>query len=190
LLGLSAHGTEISPYHIEAAIASIHATAGSIKETDWGKIVSLYDTLMSIRPTPIVALNRAIAIAQKEGPERGLEQIRSIAGPDRLLKYPFYSAAIGDLELRRGNHRAACEYFRQARSIARNPMERAFLDQRISACGHIDTHSARSRPKRLSTNPKRQNLPIPRHERRPCCHPRPAWGVELSMISRISGLIS
>ena len=138
LLGLSANGTEITPYHIEAAIASLHATAGSIEETDWGEIVSLYDTLMSIRPTPIVALNRAIAIAQKEGPERGLEQIRSIAGPGRLLRYPFYSAAIGDLELRRGNHRAAREYFRQARSIARNPMERAFLDQRISACEHID----------------------------------------------------
>jgi RNA polymerase sigma factor (sigma-70 family) len=135
-LELSAKGTEISPYHIEAAIASIHATARDIEETDWARIVSLYDTLMSIRPTPIVALNRAIAIAEKDGPERGLHEIHSIAGSDRLLKYPFYAAAIGDLELLRGNHRAAREYFRQARSIARNPMERAFLDQRISACEH------------------------------------------------------
>jgi RNA polymerase sigma-70 factor (ECF subfamily) len=70
-LELSARGTEISPYHIEAAIASIHAMAGGMGETDWAKIVSLYDTLMNIRPTPIVALNRAIAVAQKDGPERG-----------------------------------------------------------------------------------------------------------------------
>jgi RNA polymerase sigma factor (sigma-70 family) len=135
----SAEGTELSPYHVEAAIASIHAAAIRMEETDWGKIVSLYDTLMRIRPTPIVALNRAIAVAQKDGPERGLQEIRSIAGGDRLLKYPFYPAAIGDLEWRRGNYEAARKYFRQARSIARNPMERAFLDQRASACGHADT---------------------------------------------------
>jgi RNA polymerase sigma-70 factor (ECF subfamily) len=64
--------------------------------------------------------------------------MRSIAGSDRLLKYPFYFAAIADLELRRGNLKAALECFREARLIARNPMERAFLNQRISACEHAD----------------------------------------------------
>ncbi len=89
---------------------------------------------MTIRPSPIVALNRAIAIAQNEGPERGLEEIGSITGRDRLAAYPFYSAALGELEFRRGRHETAREHFQAALALARNPMERRFLDQRVSAC--------------------------------------------------------
>jgi predicted RNA polymerase sigma factor len=93
-----------------------------------GKDRSLYDTLMTIRPSPIVALNRAIAVAQHEGPERGLAAIRVIDDRDRLSAYPFYAAALGELELRRGRHETAREYFRAALALARNPMERRFLD--------------------------------------------------------------
>jgi RNA polymerase sigma-70 factor (ECF subfamily) len=103
-------------------------------DTDWEKVVSLYDTLMTIRPSPIVALNRAIAIAQNEGPERGLEEIGSITDADRLAKYPFYPAALGELELRRGSHETAREHFGAALALARNSMERRFLDRRIGAC--------------------------------------------------------
>src|SRR5215831_3950386 len=99
LLDLSAVVSEVTEYHVEAAIASIHARASRVDETDWTGIVSLYDTLMAIHPSPIVALNRAIAVAQKEGPERGLEEIRAIPDIDRLNAYPFYSAALGELEL-------------------------------------------------------------------------------------------
>jgi predicted RNA polymerase sigma factor len=70
-LDLSATGSELTEYHVEAAIASVHAMAHRTEETDWGKIVSLYDTLMTIRPSPAVALNRAIAIGQHEGPNAG-----------------------------------------------------------------------------------------------------------------------
>jgi predicted RNA polymerase sigma factor len=84
--------------------------------------------LMTIRPSPIVALNRAIAVAQHEGPERGLAAIRVIDDRDRLSAYPFYAAALGELELRRGRHETAREYFRAALALARNPMERRFLD--------------------------------------------------------------
>ena len=83
-LDLSATGAELTQYHIEAAIAWVHATAHRTEDTDWGKMVSLYNTLMTIRPSPVVALNRAIAVAQHEGPERGLEEIRTIADRDRL----------------------------------------------------------------------------------------------------------
>jgi len=134
LLDLSATGCELTDYHVEAAIASVHAMAPRTEETDWGKIVSLYDTLMTIRPSPVVALNRAIAVAQHEGPERGLEEIRAIAGRDRLAAYPFYSAALGELELRSGKHEVAREHFRAALALARNRAERRFLEQRVAAC--------------------------------------------------------
>jgi predicted RNA polymerase sigma factor len=134
LIELSATGSELSEYHVEAAIASMHARSLCTEDTDWGTIVSLYDALMRIRPSPIVALNRAIAVAQNEGPERGLEEISSITDRDRLASYPFYPATLGELEFRRGSHGAAREHFRKALALARNPMERRFFDQRIIAC--------------------------------------------------------
>jgi len=133
-LDLSASGRELTAYHLEAAIASVHATALRSEDTDWPTIVSLYDTLMTINPSAVVALNRAIAIAQRDGPEQGLEEIHAIAGSHRLAAYPFYSAALGELELRRGRWQVAQEYFRAAVAHSRNPMERRFLEQRIDAC--------------------------------------------------------
>jgi predicted RNA polymerase sigma factor len=131
LLELSAAGSDLTEYHVEAAIASIHACALRTEDTDWGTIVSLYDTLLTIRPSPVVALNRAIAIAQHQGPERGLEVLTTIANHDRLAGYPFYSAALGELEHRRGKHETAREHFRSALALARNPMERRFLEIRL-----------------------------------------------------------
>jgi len=142
LLDLSVTESELTEYHVEAAIASIHARALRVEDTDWTSIVSLYDTLMTIHPSPIVALNRAIAVAQNEGPERGLQEIRSIADIDRLAAYPFYSAALGELELRRGRHEIAREHFRAALALARSSMERRFLDQRVGACERGDTRQA------------------------------------------------
>jgi RNA polymerase sigma factor (sigma-70 family) len=135
-LDASATGPDLTEYHVEAAIAWIHVTAHRTEETDWGSIISLYDTLMRIRPSPVVALNRAIAVAQREGPERGLEEIRAIAESDRLSAYPFYFAALGELELRSGRHELASENFRAAIACSRNPMERRFFEQRVTACEH------------------------------------------------------
>jgi RNA polymerase sigma factor (sigma-70 family) len=134
LLELSASGAELTSYHVEAAIAAVHARAQRVEDTDWAAIVSLYDLLMTIRPSPIVALNRAIAVAQHEGPERGLEEINAIPDSERLRSYPFYSAALGELEFRRGRQQAAREHFQTALSHARNPTERQFLERRIDAC--------------------------------------------------------
>src|SRR5262249_40532300 len=120
-LDLSATGQELSVYHLEAAIASVHASALRTEDTDWKAIVSLYDTLMTINPSAVVALNRAIAVAQSEGPERGLEEIHAIPDVDRLASYPFYSAALGELELRRGRWQIAKEHFLSAVALARNP---------------------------------------------------------------------
>jgi RNA polymerase sigma factor (sigma-70 family) len=132
LLDLSATGSELTEYHVEAAIAAAHCCAQRAEDTDWGRIVWLYDKLMNIRRSPVVALNRAIAIAQLEGPERGLEEIHAIEDANRLAAYPFYSAAIGELELRRGKHEVACRHFREALALARSPMEKRFLAQRVT----------------------------------------------------------
>jgi RNA polymerase sigma factor (sigma-70 family) len=130
----SATGEKLTAYHIEAAIAATHASAESVDQTDWESIVGLYDRLMSIAPSPVVALNRAIAIGQRDGPERGLEELHSIAHRDRLERYPFFPAALGELELRRGNHAIAREYFTAALRLARNPTERRFLQKRVRHC--------------------------------------------------------
>jgi RNA polymerase sigma factor (sigma-70 family) len=118
LLDLSANGSELSEYHVEAGIAAVHASAPSVQSTNWEEIVSLYNTLMTIRPTPIVALNRAIAIGQLDGPKHGLEALRRIADSERLAKYPFYEAA-----------------FSAALALSRNPQESHFFSQRVEACG-------------------------------------------------------
>ena len=144
LLELSASGPQLTEYHVEAAIASVHASAKSAEATKWGDIVRLYDTLMTIRPSPVVALNRAIAVGQHEGPERGLEEIRAIVGSDRLVAYPFYSAALGEFELRSGKSEKAREHFQAALILARNPMERRFLKQRIGACEAADARNDRT----------------------------------------------
>ena len=134
LLEQSAVGVELTAYHIEAAIAATHASARSIEETDWPAIVSLYDRLMVVAPSPVVALNRAIAISQRDGAERGIEELHAIRDRDRLDTYPFYPAALGELELRLGNREAAHQHFAAALALARNLAERRFLEKRLRAC--------------------------------------------------------
>jgi RNA polymerase sigma factor (sigma-70 family) len=138
LLDLSATGSELSEYHLEAAIASVHVTARRVEDTDWPQIVSLYDQLMAIRPSPVIALNRAIAIAQHQGAQHGLDEIRAISDSERLANYPFYHAALGEFEFRKGNRRAARDHFKVALDLARNPMERQFLNLRVNACEQGD----------------------------------------------------
>ena len=134
LLERSAAGPELTEYHVEAAIAWVHTTAHGAEDTDWAVIVSLYDQLMAIRPSPVIALNRAIAVAQRDGPQRGLDEIRAIARSDRLARYPFYHAALGEFEFRNGRQELAREHFVAALALARNPMERQFFEHRIGAC--------------------------------------------------------
>ncbi len=134
LLAESAQGPELTEYHLEAAIAWLHARAPSTEATEWDRVVRMYDRLLELRPSPVVALNRAIALAQAAGPEQGLAAIRAIRGRERLGEYPFYSAALGDLELKAGRPELAVQYFQMAQLLARNPTERRFFAQRRSAC--------------------------------------------------------
>jgi RNA polymerase sigma-70 factor (ECF subfamily) len=135
LLELSANGAELTEYHVEAGIAAVHATAVTMHTTNWQEIVSLYDTLMTLRPTPIVALNRAIAVGQRDGADCGLRELRTIPDSDRLAKYPFYHAAFAEFELQNGQAENAIGHFEIALKLARNPMERQFFENRIIICG-------------------------------------------------------
>ena len=130
----SASGSELSEYHLEAGIALEHARVEKPEDTDWRAVVVLYDTLLLKRPSPIVALNRAIAIGERDGPAQGLEAIRAIEGRDQLALYPFYPAAQGEFEYRRRHFQAAREHFSAALTLARNPMERQYLSRRVGAC--------------------------------------------------------
>jgi len=134
LLDQSAAGDVVSAYHVEAAIAAAHATAASLDDTNWNAIVGLYDHLMAMAPSPIVALNRAIAIGQRDGPDEGLQALDAIADGERLRSYPFYRAARGELELQLGHRESAREHFLAAAALARSDVERRFLEKRLREC--------------------------------------------------------
>jgi RNA polymerase sigma-70 factor (ECF subfamily) len=136
LFDASASGSELSAYHVEAAIAVAHASAPSFAETDWATVVELYERLLSIAPSPVVALNRAIALGHHAGPARALQELHGIAHVERLRAYPFYPAALAEFELRLGHLDAARRHFQAALALARNDAERHFLEKRLAAAGH------------------------------------------------------
>lgn len=133
LLDQAAVGAELTTYHLEAAIASVHAAAPTLADTDWNAIVALYDRLMIVAPSAVVALNRAIAVAQRDGPDDGIAAIDAIADRERLEGYPFLPAALGELERRRGDVDAARRYLTQALACARSDAERRYLERRLRA---------------------------------------------------------
>lgn len=133
-LELSAAGAELTAFHVESAIAAEHVSAARAADTNWENIASLYDVLMRIQPTPVVALNRAIAIAEIEGPARALEEVERIDGREKLECYPFYFAALGEFEFRLGQMANACGLFAKAQELARNESERRFLRERMHRC--------------------------------------------------------
>ncbi len=131
LLDASATGEVLSEYHLEAAIAAVHAEAPSAEETRWTEIVALYGALMTLRPSPAVALARAIAVGQADGPEAGRQALHALADDERLTRAPFHDAALADLEWRAGNHALAGTHLRAALVKVRNPLERRFFTERL-----------------------------------------------------------
>jgi len=132
-LNHSAAGGELTAFHLEAGIAALHAGARSFAETDWPGILKLYTLLYELRPTPIVALNRAIALGRVEGPEPALRELETIRGGGRLQRYPFLEAAAGDLHERAGKPAEARTHFRRALSLTRNESERRVFQDRLAA---------------------------------------------------------
>lgn len=129
-LSRSGEGDVVSAYHVEAGIASKHALAADVASTDWAAIISLYDVLLALEPTPVVALNRAIAVAQRDGADAGIAALGAIERPDG---YPFYDAALGELHLRAGRRDLARASFERAVASARTPAEAALLTRKLEA---------------------------------------------------------
>lgn len=136
-LHLSARGEALTAYHVEAAIAAEHAAARRAQDTDWARILSLYDTLMRIRPGPVVALNRAVAVGEVEGPARALEEMRKLDGQKAFARYPFHYAALGEFEWRLGRAEKARQLFGAALELARNDEERWLLQERLQRCADM-----------------------------------------------------
>ena len=118
----------VGPYALQAAIAAEHTHA----ETDWTQIVALYDLLIAVHPTPVVALNRAVAVAMAEGPEHGLELIDEIAAGGELDDYHLLHAARADLLRRLGRNEESAAAYRRALELVTSPVERAFLEGRVA----------------------------------------------------------
>jgi RNA polymerase sigma factor (sigma-70 family) len=133
-LDRSATGSELSEYHLEAAIASVHCAAATYEATDWPQILGLYDALLRQRPSPIVALNRAIALGMAEGPEAGLAALNTLGNVERLRDYPFYPAAQGEFHLLAGRTIDAARHFQQALALGRNRTEAAFFARKLESC--------------------------------------------------------
>ncbi len=133
-LGQSAAGELLSDTHLEAAIAAQHAAAPTWAQTDWPAIVALYDRLLLLRPTPVVALNRAVAVGQAEGAAAGLAALDEIAGVERLDDYLFLSATRADLLRRAGRLEEAVPHYQRAHELARSDPERRFFARRLAAC--------------------------------------------------------
>jgi RNA polymerase sigma-70 factor (ECF subfamily) len=116
------------PYLLQAEIAAVHARGANAQETDWRLIAALYGRLATLAPSPVVELNRAVAVAMAEGPELGLALVDGIAG---LERYHLLHATRADLLRRLGRRGDAAEAYARALELATNPTERAFLERRL-----------------------------------------------------------
>ena len=138
-------GGALGPYALQAAIAACHARARSAAETDWTRIVALYDALAQLAPSPVVDLNRAVAVAMAFGPEVGLRLVDDLVSERSLGTYYLLPSVRGDLLWRLGRFREARGEFERAATLTRNSRERRLLVDRATACR---TRSAR--PDRVS----------------------------------------
>ena len=126
---------QVGPYTIQAAIAAVHANAANAAATDWAQIVSLYDLLARAEPSPVVDLNRAVAVAMRDGPSVGLELIDAILGRGDLSDYHLAHAARADLCRRLGRTAEARASYERALSLAQQEPERRFLERRLAELG-------------------------------------------------------
>ena len=121
----------VGPYALQAAIAAVHAGAASAEATDWAEIVGLYDVLARLQPTPVVALNRAVAVAMRDGPAAGLPLIETVLADGQLQDYHLAHAARADICRRLGRNADARASYQRALALARQEPERAYLAARL-----------------------------------------------------------
>jgi RNA polymerase sigma-70 factor (ECF subfamily) len=120
------------PYTLQAAISAVHAEAAEARATDWAQIVALYDLLLRMEPSPVIELNRAVALAMRDGPAAGLALVDEILARGDLADYRLAHAARADLCRRLGRGPEALTAYRRALELTRQEPERRFLERRIA----------------------------------------------------------
>jgi RNA polymerase sigma-70 factor (ECF subfamily) len=131
-LSLAKNGELLTTYHLEAGIASVHAAAASWGDTDWKQLVSYYDTLHEIAPSPVVRVNQAVAVSMLDGTDRGVGILRSVASDKAMANYAPFHMALGELEMRSGNRRQARDAFQRALELAMSTPERNLVRKKLN----------------------------------------------------------
>jgi RNA polymerase sigma-70 factor (ECF subfamily) len=126
---------EFGPYALQAAIAAVHANSPRAEATDWVQIVALYDLLLRVTPSPVIELNRAVAVAMRDGPQAGVALIEAILNRGELTAYHLAHSARADLCRRSGRTVDARQSYRRALELARQEPERRFLERRLAELG-------------------------------------------------------
>jgi RNA polymerase sigma-70 factor (ECF subfamily) len=121
----------VGPYQVQAAIASLHDEAASVEATDWPQIAALYRVLGEMQPSPVIELNRAVAVAMADGPAAGLALMDRLVEGGQLDGYPYLHAARADLLRRLDRRAAATAAYQRALELTSNAPERSFLDRRL-----------------------------------------------------------
>jgi RNA polymerase sigma-70 factor (ECF subfamily) len=134
-LAQSAEGTVLSSFHLEAAILYHHCTANSYAETDWPAILRLYDALLTVHRSPVYLLNRAIVVAQIEGPDAGIRALGEADQDPVLRHYHLFDATLGEFYRRAGDLTRARRHLEAARRKTRSPFDRELIDRRLAQCG-------------------------------------------------------
>ena len=133
-LAQCAAGQDITEYHLQAGIAACHCTAKDYGSTNWRQILELYDRLIEFDDSPVVALNRAVAVAEVHGPQAGMEAVSAIQNLQSLASYYLLYAVLGEFEARLNHSQAAAAHFRKSLQLAEIKSEQVFLSKRLHAC--------------------------------------------------------
>src|SRR5262249_34316415 len=123
---------EVGPYTLQAAISAEHCKAANADSTNWSQIVRLYDLLQGIQRSPVILLNRAVAVAMRDGPSSGLSLVDELSAAGELKYYHLLYATRADLLRRLGNREQAAESYRRALELVTNETERKFLQRRLA----------------------------------------------------------
>ncbi|XKE46907.1 RNA polymerase subunit sigma-24 [Halomonas organivorans] len=137
-LALALGLTPTGAYTLQASIAAVHAQAESAEATDWHRIVRLYEALYRRQPSPVIALNRAVAVAMRDSPEAGLALLEGLAGHKQIVNYRLFHAARADLHRRAGHVEAARQAYERALALSAQGPERRFLARRLAALEATD----------------------------------------------------
>lgn len=133
-LDAAAQGTVVSTYHLEAGIALLHCSAESYDRTDWRRILRLYDALLAVHRSPVYELNRAIVVAQIDGPLAGIQALNEAELDAALRHYHLFDATLGDLYRRAGDMPRARQHFETARRKTNSPFDHELIDRRLAKC--------------------------------------------------------